>query len=69
MVVLWNPSYWKVEDIQKAFLSRDPTRTALCLKLQRATTRSIADEEHVFVILTKFHLGIAESGNQFNTHD
>ena len=70
LVVLWNPKYWHAEGMQQADLTKSPVqRAALCLKLQRVTTRSYADEDYFLVILTKFHLGTAASGHQFDAHD
>ena len=41
LVVLWNPKYWHAEGMQQADLTKSPVqRTALCVKLQRVTTRS-----------------------------
>ena len=68
--MLKNPKYWDAECFTTEHLTKDPARrVALCLKLRGVTIRNNADEDHLFVILTRFHRATAHSGYQFQDHD
>ena len=69
IAVLWNPSYWDAGCFHNEPLPGDQVqRTAFCFKLRRVTTRSLAEEDHLFIVITKFHQGTAESGCHFDDH-
>jgi len=67
IAVLWNPSYWEATCFHNEPLDVDAVhRSAFCFKLRRVNTRRVTDDDHLFVVITKFHQGTTESGCQFD---
>ena len=67
-VVIWDTDSWHVTPTQKDVTSYPVHRAALCMRLRRVTARRVAHEDDLFVLLTKFHKGTAQSKRPLYAH-
>ena len=67
--MIWDTDSWHVTPAQKDVTSYPVHRAALCMRLRRVTARRVAHEDELFVLLTKFRQGTAQSKQPLHAHE